>query len=327
MIHVQPSTTATAGQAFEAQPVIYVEDQAGNLQTSDNSTVVTVSLASGSGTLEGTKTETVKGGIATFTDLVENTAGIITLEFSGDSLTAGPSNSITVSPAAPYQLLIQTQPSSNATAGQAFTTQPVVAEVDQFGNIETGDSATMIAASLASGNGPLLGTATETLSGGVATFAGLADNKAGVISLNFAGGGFTAGPSDNIFISPGPAAALVIQTPPYAQVTAGNALTDPVVIDEVDQYGNIETGDNSTVVTTALATGSGTLKGTTTATVSGGVASFDDLEDDTAGTLTLQFSAGNLPPVISDPSVVKAAARVSRRRQASPERCDLRSRN
>ena len=100
----------------------------------------------------------------------------------------------------------------------------------------------------------------------------------------------------------------MIQTPPYTQVTAGNPLTDPIVINEVDQYGNIETTDNSTVVTASQASGAGSLKGIKTATVSGGVASFDDLENDTAGALTLQFSAASLPPVISAPSTVMPAA-------------------
>ena len=72
------------------------------------------------------------------------------------------------------------------------------------------------------------------------------------------------------------------------------------MIDEEDQYGNMVTSDNSTVVTASLASGAGTLSGTKTATVQGGVASFDDLEDDTAGTLTLQFTAGTLPSVDLD---------------------------
>ena len=41
MIQTQPSPTATAGQPFATQPVIYEEDQYGNLETGDNSTVVT----------------------------------------------------------------------------------------------------------------------------------------------------------------------------------------------------------------------------------------------------------------------------------------------
>ena len=105
--------------------MIYVEDQDGNLLTSDNTTMVTVSLASGTGTLQGTKSVTVVNGVATFAGLFDNTAETISLKFSGDGLTAGPSSNITVSPAAPYQLLIHTQPSSAATAGQPFPTQPV----------------------------------------------------------------------------------------------------------------------------------------------------------------------------------------------------------
>ncbi len=308
VIHTQPSTTATAGQAFAIPPVVYLEDSNGNLATSDNTTTVTVALASGSGTLQGTKTVTAKGGIVTFAGLSDNTAETISLKFSGDGLAAGPSTNITVSPAAPFQLVIHSQPSPAATAGQPFVAQPVVYEMDQYGNLETSDNSTAITASLGSGNGPLRGTSTATLSGGVASFVGLADNVAGIISLNFAGAGFAAGPSNNVFISPGPATQLVIQTPPYSSVTAGNALTDPIVIDEEDQFGNIETGDNATVVTASLSSGAGTLNGAKTATVTAGVASFNGLEDDTAGVLALQFAAPSLPAVIANPSTVSPAA-------------------
>ena len=187
VIHTQPSPVATAGQAFAIEPVIYLEDSSGNIETTDNSTMVTVSLASGSGTFQGTKSVTVVGGVATFAGLSDTKAETISLKFSTTSLTAGPSNNITVSPAAPFQLLIHTQPSSSAIAGQAFATQPQIYEVDQYGNLETTDNTTAITASLASGTGPLLGTTISTVSGGVATFAGLADNKAGIISLNFSG--------------------------------------------------------------------------------------------------------------------------------------------
>ena len=82
-IHTQPSPTATAGLPFSTQPVVYVEDQFGNLVTGDNTTQVTVtSLPSGSGPLQGTTTVTVSGGIATFTNLADNTAETITLHFT-----------------------------------------------------------------------------------------------------------------------------------------------------------------------------------------------------------------------------------------------------
>src|SRR5208283_1815748 len=74
VVHTQPSSTATAGVAFGTQPVIYEEDQNGNLETGDNSTVVTVALSTGTGPLQGTTTATVSGGVATFTNLADNTA-------------------------------------------------------------------------------------------------------------------------------------------------------------------------------------------------------------------------------------------------------------
>ena len=68
-------------------------------------------------------------------------------------------------------------------------------------------------------------------------------------------------------------------------MVAGNPLADLIVIDEEDQYGNIVATDNTTQVTALLESGSGTLIGSNIATVENGVASFDGLEDDTAGAL------------------------------------------
>ena len=57
------------------------------------------------------------------------------------------------------------------------------------------------------------------------------------------------------------------------------------MVDEEDQYGNIVTTDNSTVLTASLSQRVAARSiGTTTATVVNGVASFNDLEDDKAGT-------------------------------------------
>ena len=64
---------------------------------------------------------TVRGGIATFTDLSDTKAETISLKFSGDNLTAGPSTNITVSPAAPYQLLIHTKPVVGGHGRPAFS--------------------------------------------------------------------------------------------------------------------------------------------------------------------------------------------------------------
>jgi hypothetical protein len=306
VFQTQPSTTATAGREFDIQPVIFEEDQYDNLETADNSAMVTAAVVSGVGPLLGTVTATVTGGIATFTNLEDDKAETVTLKFTGVSPTSQPIATIVVSPAAPSQLVIQTQPSSTTTAGQPFVSQPVLAIEDQFGNAESGDNATSVTVSLGSGAGPLDGTTTIAVHGGVATFAGLADTKAGTITLNYSAESFTAGPS-TVFINPAATSKLVIQTQPSTPATAGQPIaTQPVVLEE-DQYDNIETGDNSTPITAVLTSGNGPIHGAT-ATVKGGVATFTSLEDDKAEPLSLKFTGAGLFSLPASSIAVNAAA-------------------
>jgi len=308
VIHTQPSSTATAGAAFGTQALVYEEDQFGNLVTGDNSTVVTASLESGAGPLQGTTTVTVSGGVATFTNLADNKAETIALNFTSGSLTNATSINIVVSPATASQLVIQAQPSATATAGQAFGTQPLVYEEDRFGNLETEDNSTVVTATLASGAGPLQGTTTVTVSGGVATFTSLADNKAETIALNLTSGSLTNATSNNIVVSPATASKLEIHSQPSSTVTAGQPFTSQPVIYEEDQFGNLETGDNSTMVTASLASGTGPLQGTTTVTVSSGVATFTNLANNRAETFSLSFRSGSLSSAATSPIALTAPA-------------------
>jgi hypothetical protein len=192
--------------------VIYVEDASGNLETGDNSTQVTAALESGSGVLRGTLTVTVSGGIATFTNLANNTAGSISLLFSSvPVLTSAISGNIAISPAQASQLVIHTQSSATATAGQPFATQPVIYEEDIFGNLETGDNSTQVTASLRTGTGPLQGTTTVTVSGGIASFTNLADSKAETIVLLFTAPAIAKATSNPIVVSKAPANGLIIR--------------------------------------------------------------------------------------------------------------------
>src|SRR5271157_3382689 len=293
VITQQPSAAATVGAAFTTQPVIYKEDQFGNLETADNTTVVTAALNSGTGPLQGTTTATVSGGVATFTNLADDTAETMNIAFTTNAsgVSSATSSNVVVSPATASQLVITQQAWSTATAGVAFTTQPVVAEEDQFGNVETGDSTHTVTAA-STGTASLLGTATVTLVNGVATFSGLSYIKAETIALNFTtnAGSFSA-TSSNVVVSPAATSKLVIHTQPSSTATAGVAFGTQPVIYEEDQFGNLETADNTTVMTAALNSGTGPLQGTTTATVSGGVATFTNLADDKAETISLKFTA------------------------------------
>ena len=312
VVHTQPSSAATAGVAFGTQPVIYEEDQFGNLETGDNTTVVTVALNGGAGPLQGTLTATVSGGVATFTNLADNTAETLSLKFTSPGLTNATSNNIVVSPAAATQLVMKTQPSATATAGMAFATQPVIDEEDQFGNLETSDSThTVTAARGSMGTASLQGTSlTVTLAGGVATFGGLFYDKAETMNMAFStnAGGVSSATSSNVVVSPAAASQLVITQQPSATATAGVAFATQPVVKEEDAFNNVITGDNSTVVTAALSSGTGPLQGTLTATVSGGVATFTNLADNTAETLSLKFTSPGLTNATSNNIVVSPAA-------------------
>jgi hypothetical protein len=97
VIHTQPSPTATAGRAFGTQPVIFVEDQSGNLETGDNSTNVTVKLKTGTGPLDGKTTVTVANGIAKFAGLADKKAETIVLDFTSGTLAQLTSNKTAIS--------------------------------------------------------------------------------------------------------------------------------------------------------------------------------------------------------------------------------------
>ena len=203
----------------------------------------------GSGPLQGTTQVAVAQGVAAFTNLFDDKAETMKLSLTSGSLAQATSSSVAVSPAAASELVIATQPSVTATAGVAFATQPVVYEEDQFGNVETTDSTTKVTATLASGSGPLQGTTQVTVSKGVARFTNLSDRKAETITLAFTGGGLAQAPELH-HRQPGGRQQAGDRQP--ADDGGGRiGLLARAVVDEVDAYGNLETGDSSTTVSVA----------------------------------------------------------------------------
>jgi hypothetical protein len=174
---------------------------------------------------------------------------------------------------------------------------------DTYGNLETSDTATLTA-SLKTGTGPLSGTLTAVASNGIATFTNLIDDKAETLTISFAGTGLTSATSASIVIGAAPASKLVIQTQPSSTATVGVPFAIQPVIDEEDPFGNIETGDKTTVVTVSLGSGPGPLSGAMTAVVSGGVARFAALADKKVETATLQFSSGSLSKATSNSVII-----------------------
>jgi hypothetical protein len=284
--------------------VIYEEDQYGNRETGDNSTQVTAALASGAGTLKGATQATVQGGIASFDDLEDDTAGTLSLQFSAGSLSPAISAPSIVTPAAATQLAIK-RPPGGVVSGSTFGIE-VDAE-DPYGNVDPSYGAP-VTVGLASGSGgSLSGTLTMAANGGVADFSDLVSTTSGGINLTATSGNLTPGTTGTVPVSPAAPAELVVQVQPPPTATAGQPFATagrPVVVYEEDRYGNIETGEDSTAVTVSLASGSGPLHGTLSVTLQGGVATFTELADGAAGTITLAFSGGGLPSVTSSPITV-----------------------
>ena len=143
----------------------------------------------------------------------------------------------------PYQLVLQTPPSSSATAGQLFPTQPVVYVEDQAGNLVLSDNTTQVSVALRVGTGPLLGTTTVTVSAGIATFTNLSDDKAESILLVFTASTLVKAQSNYVTVDPAAASSLKITAP--ATATAGKPFT--VVVTALDPYNNVATGYRGTV--------------------------------------------------------------------------------
>ncbi len=308
-IATQPSTSAPSGVAFAQQPVIQLEDAAGNA-VSQSGVIVTAAIASGAGTLGGTLTATANtSGVATFTNLaITGTVGARTLSFSATGLTSATSGTVTVGAGAASQLAITTTPSSTAQSGVTFAQQPVLQLQDASGNAVS-QSGVVVTAAVATGGGTLGGTLTATTNtSGVASFTNLViTGTVGARTLSFSATGLTSATSGTVTIGAGAASQLAITTPPSSTAQSGVTFAQQPVLQLQDASGNA-VSQSGVVVTAAIATGGGTLGGTlTAATVANGTATFTNLAiTGTIGARTLSFSATGLAGATSGTITVSA---------------------
>jgi hypothetical protein len=97
------------------------------------------------------------------------------------------------------------------------------------------------------------------------------------ITIQFSGGSLASATSSNVTVSPAAANRLVVLRQPPSSATAGAAFATQPQVRIEDQFGNLRTSDNSTVVSVARNLGSGSLQGPTNVTASGGVVSFTNV--------------------------------------------------
>jgi len=249
VITTQPAG-AVSGVPLTSQPVVQIRDASNNLVGSATN-AVTVTIASGTGSVAGTTTVNAVNGVATFTNVQINGVGAHTLRFSASGLTAATSASIAVTQVA-ASLALQQQP-TGAVSGAPLTTQPVVRVLDNGGVVaSTGGGATIaVTASIASGTGSLSGTTSVNAVNGTATFTNLSLTGNGPHTLRFS----TSSPSlavvsASVAVGAGAAANIAAVTSTNQSGAVSSVVTAPAVV-VTDIQGNPVSGVNVTFTVTA----------------------------------------------------------------------------
>jgi DNA-binding beta-propeller fold protein YncE len=187
-------TNAAPGTSFSSQPVVAVEDAAGDTVTSDASTV-TLAITSGTGAGTATLTCTpgssltvaAVNGVAAFSGCSIDTSGTgYTLTATDNSLAPAISPAFNIANAAPgpaTQIVFTAAPGGDA-PGAAFASQPVVTVEDANGST-VGTDTSSVTLSITPGTGTsganltCSGGLSVAAVGGVATFRGCAIDTAG----------------------------------------------------------------------------------------------------------------------------------------------------
>jgi Big-like domain-containing protein len=284
----QQPVGGASGAPLATQPVVAIQDAQGSTVGSDNTTQVSVAV-SGGGILGGTTLMTAVNGVVTFTDLtLAGTVGTnYVLQFTSSPLTAANSNNVTVTAGVATQLTYNTQPSTSATYGQAFTTQPVLLLRDAQNNPVPSTQVTATITGSPAGVS-LVGTPTATTNGsGLASFSGLGlRGPDGSYTLTFTAGAVSSAASNSIALS-GEPSQLAISQQPVGGASGAALATQPIILVR-DANGNTVTGDNTTQVTVTIFSGTGgTLGGTQTVTAVNGVATFTNVT--LAGTVGVNY--------------------------------------
>lgn len=217
-------------------------------------------------------------------------------------------------------LTFGTEP-TGATAGEAFAPSVRVAVVDRFGN-PVEDADVTVTVSLVGGDpgATLQGTTTAQTTAGVATFDDLRIERA---ASNYrleasAGGALTGVTSRSFDVSPADLSDVVLTEQP-SDVTAGQRVRPDVQAVLRDPFGNVLVGAEDPVsIQIVDGPGGAGVSGTPSVVPTSGVATFDDLRFETAGTYTVRATSSGVPSAPSEPFEVSHAGAVQLVYQTPP---------
>jgi adhesin/invasin len=254
---------------------------------------ITVSVASGPGQLDGTTTVPSIGIGATFNNLNIDEAGTYTLQATSDpALTPATSEAFQISPGPPSGATSQITASPTSIPATGTSTSTITVRLrDEFGNdLETGGDAVALAKS---GGGTLTATPVDN---GDGTYTGTLTSGTSPETVTVTGtvnGGAIADDATVVFTA-APATRLEFSQQPTTEA-AGATITPAITVRAEDAAGNLDTNFTGPV-TLAIASGpnDGTLSGTTTRAATGGIATFNNLSIQRAGSYTLRATSGTL---------------------------------
>jgi len=272
----QPSPQGFANDALNTQPQVSIEDQYGNVVTTDSTSKVTLSITPGTGTTGATlncnpvagdaaNQVTAAKGIATWSGCTINEAGNGYTLTAKDNTDAGTpttaSDAINVLQP-PTNLVFHQQPQpTNIVAGSNFTPD-IDVWVENGAGLMTTDQTTQVTISVTTGKGPGAITCDNnavTVVNGAADFTNC--------SVTAAANGYTLTATDtadnlsvtsNPFnVTAGPVSQIVWPANTPGNGVSGTALSPTPSVFLEDQYGNVVTTDSTSTVTLSTTPGTG----------------------------------------------------------------------
>jgi dUTPase len=301
-----PPSTVVAGTPFGL--VVKVEDGQGNVDTSFNGSVTIANDdPSYGGPLHGLLTVTAINGVAIFGGLTLNSAtDFALLRVRAAGIRSVVTQFVEVIPAAPAKVVISGPRGfgSNNAVASPFGLDVFIE--DAFGNTSTNyNGSVTLSLSNNPSNATLGGTLTVNAVDGEATFGGLTINKLGSgYRLTAASGSLTPGTSASFDVA---AQAGVIVQPPEA-VDAGSPFIFKVAAE--NGVGNVDPSYNGNITITLSNFFGGPTRfgGVRTVRAVNGIATFDGLTVDVAGTYGFVVSGDGLIESTTDVFDVRALA-------------------
>jgi hypothetical protein len=184
-------TNAIAGAAIAPQVRVRVLDASGNAFTGPMTVTLTLTSSNGA-VLVGTTSVAASNGVATFSNVRVEKAGVgYVLNASAGTLTGAMSNSFDVTHAAAAKLRFVDQPVATS-AGQPFSPPVTVEITDQYDNRATSaTNAVTISVAANDAGATVIGSTTVAADAGLAAFSNITLTRAGSRSLTASAAGLT----------------------------------------------------------------------------------------------------------------------------------------